>query len=222
MFLSPSGPWSGPRPSPRSATSPTSGCAGPSSLIPEIAAEFAGTFGRDSRRPGPTLPARRRRDRRGRARLGARHRSRTPSTSCAAEGERIGVLGITALPAVPRATRSGRLCAGASRVVVLERALAPGTGGIVAADVRAALAGRGRPRAHRDRRARRPADHHGRRCAPCSHAAAGRRAAGPAELPRPRHRPGRPRTGPVRAAPRGPAQRREPAPRPRRTGSRIG
>jgi pyruvate ferredoxin oxidoreductase alpha subunit len=54
-----------------------------------------------------------------------------------ADGTKIGVLGITTFRPFPAAAVRDAL-AGARRVVVLERALAPGSGGIVTADVRAA------------------------------------------------------------------------------------
>jgi pyruvate ferredoxin oxidoreductase alpha subunit len=55
-----------------------------------------------------------------------------------ADGLKIGVLGITSFRPFPAAAVREAL-AGARRVVVLERALAPGSGGIVTADVRAAV-----------------------------------------------------------------------------------
>ena len=67
-------------------------------------------------------------------------RSRTRSTSCARRACAIGAVGITLLPPVPaRALRAA--LAGAERVVVLEKALAVGIGGIVTANVRMALSG---------------------------------------------------------------------------------
>jgi pyruvate ferredoxin oxidoreductase alpha subunit len=57
-----------------------------------------------------------------------------------ADGMRIGALGITSFRPFPLdAVREALAAAG--HVVVLERALAPGTGGIVTADLRTALAG---------------------------------------------------------------------------------
>ena len=58
-----------------------------------------------------------------------------------ADGMKIGVLGITSFRPFPLDAVREALAA-ARHVVVLERALAPGTGGIVTADVRTALAGR--------------------------------------------------------------------------------
>ncbi len=56
-----------------------------------------------------------------------------------ATGMKIGVLGITTFRPFP--ADAVREALGTRRVVVLERALAPGTGGIVTADIRMALAG---------------------------------------------------------------------------------
>jgi pyruvate ferredoxin oxidoreductase alpha subunit len=56
-----------------------------------------------------------------------------------AAGRKVGVLGITTFRPFPAAAVRDAL-GGARRVVVLERALAPGSGGIVTADVRAAAA----------------------------------------------------------------------------------
>ena len=103
-------------------------------LIPEIAAEFAARFGRDSGGLRARLPHRGRGDDRGRARLGARHDRGRRSTSCASEGVKIG--------ARRRSSRfrpfpldEVRAALGhAQRVVVLEKALAVGIGGIVSAE----------------------------------------------------------------------------------------
>jgi len=59
-----------------------------------------------------------------------------------ADGLRIGVLGITTYRPFPAHAVREALGTGHKRLVVVERALAPGTGGIVTADVRTALAGR--------------------------------------------------------------------------------
>ena len=60
--------------------------------------------------------------------------------SLASDGEQVGVLGITTFRPFPYdAVR--RALADARRVVVVERSMAPGVGGAVTADVRAALAG---------------------------------------------------------------------------------
>jgi len=60
-----------------------------------------------------------------------------------AAGTKIGVLGVTSFRPFP-ADAVREALAGARRVVVLERALAPGSGGIVTADVRAALGAQAR------------------------------------------------------------------------------
>ena len=57
-----------------------------------------------------------------------------------AAGRKIGVLGVTTFRPFPADAVRDAL-GGARRVVVIERALAPGSGGIVTADVRAALGG---------------------------------------------------------------------------------
>jgi pyruvate ferredoxin oxidoreductase alpha subunit len=59
-----------------------------------------------------------------------------------ADGLRVGVLGITTYRPFPAEAVRDALGAGHKRVVVIERALAPGTGGMVTADVRTALAER--------------------------------------------------------------------------------
>ncbi len=108
-------------------------------LIPEIAAEFAGTLGR---RSGGLLST---------------YRSEDAETVVVAlgsvlgtikdtvdtlrdQGMRIGVVGIGSFRPFPAAALRVAL-AGARRVVVIEKALAPGAGGIVATDVSMATAG---------------------------------------------------------------------------------
>jgi pyruvate ferredoxin oxidoreductase alpha subunit len=59
-----------------------------------------------------------------------------------ADGLRVGVLGITTYRPFPAEAVLDALDSGHKRLVVIERALAPGTGGMVTADVRTALAGR--------------------------------------------------------------------------------
>ncbi|TRW44368.1 transketolase C-terminal domain-containing protein [Georgenia yuyongxinii] len=59
-----------------------------------------------------------------------------------AEGQRIGVLGLTSFRPFPYAAVR-RAVLGARRVVVVEKAFAPGIGGVVAQDVSAALSGTG-------------------------------------------------------------------------------
>jgi pyruvate ferredoxin oxidoreductase alpha subunit len=108
-------------------------------LIPEIAAEFAGTLGR---RSGGLLST---------------YRSEDAETVVVAlgsvlgtikdavdtlrdQGTRIGVVGIGSFRPFPAAAIRDAL-ARARRVVVIEKALAPGAGGIVATDVSMATAG---------------------------------------------------------------------------------
>jgi len=62
-----------------------------------------------------------------------------------AGGLRVGVLGITTFRPFPAQAIRETLNAGNRHLVVLERALAPGTAGIVTADLRMAVAGRGDP-----------------------------------------------------------------------------
>jgi pyruvate ferredoxin oxidoreductase alpha subunit len=63
-----------------------------------------------------------------------------------AEGRKIGVLGITTFRPFPADAIRAALGVEPRHIVVLERAVAPGTGGIVTADIRMALAGRLAPR----------------------------------------------------------------------------
>jgi pyruvate ferredoxin oxidoreductase alpha subunit len=62
-----------------------------------------------------------------------------------ADGLRVGVLGITSFRPFPDQAIRDALTAANQHLVVLERALSPGTGGIVTADLRTALAGRPAP-----------------------------------------------------------------------------
>ncbi len=80
--------WSGPRRSPRCATSRTPSRCRRSTLIPEIAGEFEAAFGRDSGglRARATAPRTPRPSSSRSARCSAR--SRTPSTSCATRASR--------------------------------------------------------------------------------------------------------------------------------------
>jgi pyruvate ferredoxin oxidoreductase alpha subunit len=108
-------------------------------LIPEVAAAFAGAFGRDS------------------GGLVRHYRTQDADTivvalgsvlgtikdtidELRAEGMRIGALGITSFRPFPLQAVRKALHA-AQRVVVLERALAVGIGGIVSANIRMALSG---------------------------------------------------------------------------------
>ena len=110
-------------------------------LIPEIAAEFRAAFGRDSGglvRPyllddadvvvvalGSVLGT-----------------IKDAVDELRAEGLRVGVLGITTYRPFPAQAVLDALGNGHKRLVVVERAVAPGSGGMVTADVRTALAGR--------------------------------------------------------------------------------
>ena len=166
------------------------------------------------RRARAPLPHRGRRDDRRRARLGARH-DRGRRRRAARGGRARSARSASRRSARSRSTRSATRCRRATRVVVLEKALAVGVGGIVAANVRMALSGVPAPRHDRHRRARRPADHAG---VAARHA---RRRAHAGELealyvPRPRHRPRRARArAHAASAPLRPARREHPA-RPRR------
>jgi pyruvate ferredoxin oxidoreductase alpha subunit len=112
-------------------------------LIPRVAAEFAGAFGRDS---GGLLH---------------RYRCEGVDTVVVALGSvlgtlkdtvdelreggpRVGVVGITSYRPFPLDAVRAAL-GGARRVVVVDRALSAGLGGILAADVRTALTGTGVP-----------------------------------------------------------------------------
>ena len=108
--------------------------------IPQIAAEFEQQLRPQHRRAGARLPPRGRRDHRRRARLGAGHAARRRSTSCAREGQSIGVLGISSFRPFPLAAVRAAL-QGAKRVVVLEKSFSVGLGGVVSTDVRLALSG---------------------------------------------------------------------------------
>ena len=110
--------------------------------IPEIAGAFEQSFRPRLRWATAPLSQPRRRDDRGRARLRCSARSRTSSTSCARTGVRIGCVGIKAFRPWPRAEVRAAL-ADAKRVVVLEKALATGIGGIVSQNVHGALEGTG-------------------------------------------------------------------------------
>jgi pyruvate ferredoxin oxidoreductase alpha subunit len=110
-------------------------------LIPAAAAEFAAAFGRDSgglvrpyRLDGAEIVV---------VGLGSVLGTVKDSVDeLRSDGLAVGVLGVTTFRPFP-ATAVRDALAGVRRVVVLERALATGTGGIVTADVRAALAGAG-------------------------------------------------------------------------------
>jgi hypothetical protein len=77
----------------------------------------------------------------------------------AGEGEKIGVLGITSYRPFPIDSVRAAL-QNAQRVVVLEKSLAVGIGGVVSTDVRMAMSGLQLRWTHRRRRTRRTGDHH--------------------------------------------------------------
>jgi pyruvate ferredoxin oxidoreductase alpha subunit len=109
-------------------------------LIPEVAAEFTKTFGRDSgglvrgyrlEDAGTVIVA-----------LGSVLGTiKDTVDELRGGGMRVGILGIAAFRPFPARAVREALGGAAQRVVVLERALATGVGGIVTADLRMALAG---------------------------------------------------------------------------------
>ncbi len=129
-------------------------------LIPQIAAEFERAFGRDSGGLIDRYRARGRGDDRRRARLGARD-DQGRGRRAARAGREDRRRRRSRRSGRSRSRRCARRSVSAKRVVVLEKALAVGIGGIVSANVRMALAGHRAARLHGDRRARRPADHQG-------------------------------------------------------------
>ena len=84
-----------------------------------------------------------------------------------ADGMKVGVLGITSYRPFPLRAVRETLTRANRHLIVLERALAPGTGGIVTADLQLALAGNTRGGSDRRGRPRRPRDHERGRCAAC-------------------------------------------------------
>jgi pyruvate ferredoxin oxidoreductase alpha subunit len=115
-------------------------------LIPAAAAEFEAGFGRDS--GGLVRPYRLDGARIAVVGLGSVLGTvKDTVDELRDDGMPIGVLGITTFRPFPAAAVRAAL-AGVRRVVVLERALATGTGGIVTADLRAALAGPDAPQIH--------------------------------------------------------------------------
>ena len=116
-------------------------------------------FGRDVGRPRPRLPHRGRRDDRRRARLGARHdRGRRRRAARAGRADRRARR--SSASGRSRSTRCARRSRRAERVVVLEKALAVGVGGIVSARTCGWRCRACQPHGlRRRRRPRRPADH---------------------------------------------------------------
>jgi len=113
-------------------------------VIPAVAAEFDAEFGRDSGglvRPYLTADA-------DIVVVGLGSVLGTVKDAVdelRADGLKVGVLGITTYRPFPAHAVREALSPGSRHLVVLERALAPGTGGIVTADLRMALAGRRPP-----------------------------------------------------------------------------
>jgi pyruvate ferredoxin oxidoreductase alpha subunit len=114
-------------------------------VIPAVAAEFATWFGRDSGglvRPYQTQDAEI-------VVVGLGSVLGTVKDAVdelRAEGLRLGVLGISTYRPFPAHAIAETLNPANRHLVVLERALAPGTGGMVTADLRMALAGRHNPK----------------------------------------------------------------------------
>jgi pyruvate ferredoxin oxidoreductase alpha subunit len=113
-------------------------------IIPAVAAEFGTQFGRDSGglvRPYLTKDAEIVVIALGSV-LGT---AKDTVDELRAEGMKVGVLGITSFRPFPDQAIRDMLTPSNRHLVVLERALSPGTGGIVTADLRTALAGRPAP-----------------------------------------------------------------------------
>ena len=110
-------------------------------VIPRVAAEFAAAFGRDS--GGLVRPYRTDGAETIVVALGSVFGTLQDVVDAErAEGVSVGLLGVTSFRPFPNDAVRAAL-AGARRVVVIERALALGSDGIVASDVRAALVGTG-------------------------------------------------------------------------------
>lgn len=110
-------------------------------VIPRVAAEFAARFGRDS--GGLLRPYRTDGAETVVVALGSVFGTLQDVVDAERdEGVSVGLLGVTSFRPFPYAALAAAL-AGARRVVVIERALAVGAGGIVSGDVRLALAGTG-------------------------------------------------------------------------------
>jgi pyruvate ferredoxin oxidoreductase alpha subunit len=116
--------------------------------IPEVASEFAGSFGRAS---GGLVHAYRSGDADTVAVamgsvLGTLKEASDAARHSSASGRRVGVLGLTTFRPFPAAAVRTAL-EGARHVVVVEKAMSPATGGILSAEVAAALTG-GSARVH--------------------------------------------------------------------------
>ena len=127
--------WSGPRRSPRCATWPTTSCAAPSDVFADVAR--AVTAVRTGRRSAvdhayrlPTAP------RTVVVALGSVLGTIQDASTSWRRRRRSASLGAHACTGRSPRPRSGPRCATPSHVIVLERAFAPGAGGIVTADVR--------------------------------------------------------------------------------------
>jgi pyruvate ferredoxin oxidoreductase alpha subunit len=109
-------------------------------LIPEVAAEFTKTFGRDS---GGLVRGYRLEDAETVVvALGSVLGTiKDTVDELCGDGMRVGIVGIAAFRPFPARAVREALGGAVQRVVVLERALATGAGGIVTADLRMALAG---------------------------------------------------------------------------------
>jgi len=113
-------------------------------VIPAVAAEFDAEFGRDSGglvRPYLTEDAEIVVVALGSV-LGT---AKDTVDQLRADGQKVGVLGLTSFRPFPDQAIRDALTPANRQLVVLERALSPGTGGIVTADLRTALAGRPAP-----------------------------------------------------------------------------
>jgi pyruvate ferredoxin oxidoreductase alpha subunit len=110
-------------------------------VIPAVSAEFGAEFGRDSgglvrpyRTDGAEIVV---------VALGSVLGTiKDAVDELRADGLRVGVLGITSFRPFPDQAIREALNPGQQHLVVLEQALSPGTGGVVTADLRTALAGR--------------------------------------------------------------------------------
>ena len=167
-------------------------------LIPEVAAEFTKTFGRDS---GGLVRGYRLEDAETVVvALGSVLGTiKDTVDELRGDGMRVGILGIAAFRPFPARAVREALGGAVQRVVVLERALATGVGGIVTADLRMALAGGhghepGAGHLDRHRRTGRAAHYPGL-AAHHAHRGHGRQA-GAAVVPRPEQGPGRARVHP--------------------------
>ena len=109
--------------------------------IPEIAAEFAEAFGRAS--GGLVRPYRSEDAETVVVAMGSLLGTlKDAIDACRSRGQRVGAVGVTTFRPFPGAALAEALSS-ARRVVVVEKALSPGRGGVLATDVAAALSGTG-------------------------------------------------------------------------------